>query len=485
MKQIMESQLNKILMENITTFDGTTARRKDCRFIKGTFYIKNIQCFLINGQWHRINNDLIVFDNEVKKWVLKSESRLLEGVIGITPTYEITRGWFSENPNNNVRFYFKGVTLYAINVQAIACDLLKEGLNDIYYLTNEKNLPTQFNRKIRPKKDGFYTFPFHYGSAELIPQFASYNLKHFKGNSLLSDDFKYIEDFTFGIEFETSKGAIPEKYLKEAGLIPCRDGSIEGFEYTTIPLQGERGIQIIKHACTLLKHYCSCSPYESLHIHIGGYSKTIKSIASLYKLALIIQSDVYSIFPYFYPNTGEFKRKGYCNPLPRIIMPDNEPKQIMNSLYTFISGGSDFIRFPQGEHPMDNSGNHKWEVSPRYVWLNIIPLIWGTKRTVEFRCHTPTLSAQKVINWLYITIAILKYAEKYSNYLITETLKSISKITLEDIVIDAYPKRISNILCSYIQERRDHYFNQLDPTGETEVNMEDKDKEIFKLTPFV
>jgi len=467
----------------VTTFDGQKARREDCKYIKGEYFIKDIQCFFINNNWYRITSSKIVFDYELKKFVIKSNN-LIFGVIGIsgednTPKF----GNFSPHPDNTFLFHL-GYTYTVIRENVLEnSPLIKEGLTGVYYYTNQL-VPIQFTQKVKPIKEDFYSYPFNYGSDPLIPTFSRDFFSNFDFSkiSLKSNDYTLIEDYSFGIEFETERGAIPEKHIKNSGLIPCRDGSISGFEYTTIPLQGEKGIKCIKNACYLLQKYCACSVNESLHIHIGNYPKKVKHIVALYKLGLLIENEIYSLFPYYYVNTSNFKRKSYCNPLYQVDT-TQDVKNIFLGIYSYLSGGQqNFTKFPTSNHPLDRSGQHKWDVSPRYHWLNLIPLIWGHRGTVEFRCHVPTLNAQKVINWLYIVVAILKYAKKHVTKLTNNNNLSVN---LKNIIMEAYPKKISTILISYINDRKKHYNKKQDFVGETEILGEFDKKEIFTLSEFI
>ena len=356
-------------MDEVTTFDGTVATRKDCRFIKGNFYLKNKQCFLINKKWYRINSDYIFYDNDDETWKLKGLSRnIVKGFIGYKNGSFIS-GIFTINKNRNVKFYYQNSVVLVLDLNVFRdCPNVKEGLNGCYYLTTDSNVPKDFYVKLRPSnRDNYYSFPFNYGSENLIPAFAKTFETDFHSDPLLTDLYTYIErdGFTFGVEFETEKGTIPEHYLWENGLIACRDGSITGFEYVTVPLSGYKGLQAIKSSCALLKKYCSCSPFESLHVHIGGYPRTVKAIAALYRLALLIEDEIYSLFPYHYRDTSKFKRKSYCGPLPRVCMSDDTASGILNGLFMTIGDGHEFTTFPKNQHPFDRSGQHKWEVSPR------------------------------------------------------------------------------------------------------------------------
>jgi len=478
---------NDILMEQVTTFDGTKALRRDCRFIKGDFYIKNKQCFFIGDKWYRINSNSVLFDHELQKWVLKEANALIHGIITLSKNGKVELGHFSSNVEHNVKIFHEGRLVTAISAEIFTGkeQLVKEGLNSYYYFLNDPHVPKEFTQKLKPRKDGFYTFPFNYESDQLIPEFAKIFEKEFKGNPLHSDAYKLLSDYTFGVEFETSKGAIPERFLKPNGLIACRDGSISGFEYTTVPLQGGTGIQAIISSCNLLKKYCSCSPNESLHIHIGNYPKTAKALASLYRLGLLIQHDVYSIFPYYYSNTAEFKRKSYCGPLPDFAISNDNANDIFNEMYIWLSGGNKFSKFPTGPHPLDRTGQQKWQITPRYVWLNFIPMLWGGRGTIEFRCHIPTISYQKVINWLFITVAILEYAKTHVATLTSTTLYDLNKITLAEILTEIYPQNISEILVGYVKERKKYYSNRNDIIGEAEILSEERGDNTFTLTPFV
>lgn len=116
--------------------------------------------------------------------------------------------------------------------------------------------------------------------------------------------------------------------------------------------------------------------------------------------------------------------------------------------------------------------------------MNLIPLIWGSRGTVEFRCHTPTLQSQKVINWLFILVAILKYALSNSTKLVNCIESELPKITLREIVQMAYPPEISKVLINYMSSRKIHYHNKNDVVGEIEIFSEETG-DIFELKEFV
>ena len=102
------------------------------------------------------------------------------------------------------------------------------------------------------------------------------NFQIFKDKDKLIDtEFKHPlakqMKYTFGLEFETSKGYIPEDICFRDGLIPLRDGSISGLEYSTLVLQGNSGLSMLKQQIDTLQEYTRFDKDCSLHIHFGGY----------------------------------------------------------------------------------------------------------------------------------------------------------------------------------------------------------------------
>lgn len=116
--------------------------------------------------------------------------------------------------------------------------------------------------------------------------------------------------------------------------------------------------------------------------------------------------------------------------------------------------------------------------------MNLIPLIWGRRGTVEFRCHTPTVKSEKVINWLFILIAIMKYALENSSKLVYCFEADLPKITLKEILQITYPPDIAKVLVNYILARKLHYHNRNDIVGEDEI-FKEEGEDLFELKEFV
>ena len=106
-------------------------------------------------------------------------------------------------------------------------------------------------------------------------------------------------------------------------------------------------------------------------------------------------------------------------------------------------------------HPLDGDNEHKWQISPRYKWVNLVNLCFKkTGKTVEFRIHTPTSNKEKIINWMFICAGLLKYT--IAN---VDSIMSKFGISLDHILRSVYTERVYSQLSSYMVERI-QYFNK-------------------------
>ena len=97
-----------------------------------------------------------------------------------------------------------------------------------------------------------------------------------------------------------------------------------------------------------------------------------------------------------------------------------------------------------------------------YHNFNLNNLIFSNTRTIEARIHNGSFNYTKIVNWLFICVAITTFAEKYSKEIISRKLKP----TLNDI-LDGYKTsfgfysfedvrgaEISNYLKDYVEFRK-------------------------------
>lgn len=298
-----------------------------------------------------------------------------------------------------------------------------------------------------------YTFTKYYNTRFLSDTFQKWQENYH------SIQFKYADEmpYTFGLEFETSGGYIPEHELFNLGLIPLRDGSIRGLEYSTIVLKGQQGLNTLYEMTKCLRKYTIFDKECSLHIHLGNWKldeSTILKLNNLFSSASLGQylpRDTY--------NTERYKATGksYCK--------KNASYSTFNDLYRSLVGRSYYGDLYQ-PHPDDVNGTRKWNIHSRYKALNLInALCYNFGKTAEFRILRPTYNFDKIICWLYVFAAFIKYAE--NGYRVTT---SVDKI-LERV----YSPELATILKQFLkleQEVVDKQTNNGDYIG-ADISLED------------
>lgn len=84
-------------------------------------------------------------------------------------------------------------------------------------------------------------------------------------------------------------------------------------------------------------------------------------------------------------------------------------------------------------------------------------MIFSNRGTAEYRMHTATLNAQKIINWLFMCNAIIKYAQDNAQLILSQE----GNIKFLDVLYyyrDKYPYDeraafLSDYLIAYYEER--------------------------------
>ena len=117
---------------------------------------------------------------------------------------------------------------------------------------------------------------------------------------------KYLK-YTFGLEFETSMGYIPEDICFRDGLIPLRDGSISGLEYSTVVLNGNDGLSLLKQELESLKEYTAFNKECSLHIHLGGFPLDPNAIIRAQTLCRLLEKDISQLVPSLTFRSSEYE----------------------------------------------------------------------------------------------------------------------------------------------------------------------------------
>lgn len=459
----------------ITTASGKRVLKSNCCTINGEYYIKEEEAVKIGTSWYLKQDPRIFYDYGSQSWRKTRGVNICKGVVG----------WDSSNTHPIIGAFEVDHTR---NIDVAKLDSRGNIQNMVTYM--DRSLlqgPVHYNKNLGIYEDttalspilkkvegvlantigqGVYNYSFNqeYSSSKHMEKFLKYPRDMRIDNPINIPDVKEFGEFSFGLEFETAAGKLSQAQCFNLGLIPLRDGSISGIEYTTIPMKGPEGFNLLINQVKTLQKSTTFDKDCSLHVHLGGFPVEAKSIWALYKLLVIIEPQIARIMPYFAFNTGKFKSKGkdYCTKLRKY--------PTFEEYYTYCSG--DRMRFDGNltyPHPMDEEDRAKWNIHARYVWANLINMLFKKQgKTVEFRIHAPTFNIQKIVNWMFICSGILQFAIKNKDRLLKSSIGATA-ITLEDIISNIYSHRVSLQLTDYIQYR-EVFFKQLankysDPAG--------------------
>lgn len=460
-------------LKTVVTIKGDTEYRKNCKFIGGKYYLMERDCFCIDGKWYRIDGGNIIYDHECKKWVHKRDaSNFLRGVVGIEKGDPII-GYFTPNLYNNVKVR---LDKYGILPTLNEDILIKNGfIEDVALCTwfSKDYLGSNGVKKARTIRNE-RAFTDRGYNIEDNPNDFKHKTSAYKAyDTVISKNARiysrYLGDITFGAEVEISKGNLPDNLQNRYGIVMCRDGSIDGGpELVSIPMSGAKGVQTLNDLGNSLMNRGEVSIACAYHLHIGNIRTDKLFIAAFYQLCRKLQNELFTMFPYYKTDHKGIKRKNYNQKLESLgIHPlaktDKESYEtyildVYARIFDFLVEGRctlDQFNSKKGrEHPI----SRKWERNSRYYWANVMNMFFTNRNTMEFRLHTPTTNPHKMVNWLFICNAIVKYADKYSKNIITSGA-GISVKEVLDIYKDLYPKDekaafLSDYLYEYFCERQ-------------------------------
>ena len=441
-------------MDTVICFDGSKAKKSECRYIKQDYYkigdpeIKDSgHCYLITdrkgqSKYYRINSGYIEWDYEQEKYVLKHEESLVYGLV----SGDGTMGYFTPNVFNNV---------YINPESSLNGSHIREPIADLITAINEQ-AAEQYSDFFSYVDGLYYKFEDSYSTAQINRERKYHDLLRYNNpvklfyppfeevyNAEESNVWKYMQklykeyepeisehsknlgdlvgDLTFGFECETNTGNLPIHQLYRNGIIPLRDGSIGGHEYTSIPLQGPKGVQNIVNFFKEANKYCAVNQHCSVHFHIGNVftDKSLKErkliMIAIYMLYYYIQNEIWEIIPPYKRSNQYFRTKhafkDHCQPLKslgltynRIYNSDGEINEdeledSFTSLFRFLNDGV----MPDSDHNIMTrrhikDGASKWNINSRYYALNLYNAAFGNSDTVEFRAYSATTTPTRL--WL-------------------------------------------------------------------------------------
>lgn len=400
-----------------------------------------------------------------KKEMRSSVSSLIYGVINFDPlSQQYYYGFFSRNYAKNASVNILGIVitvfdkkyLKEVGFLEVDPDMYINPKNLIYKYNGKLSMGNNYKTPIRNRKYSWmYDFPNNYGAKFLLEDFKKYHSDNYTPNRI---GMFNLPNLTFGIEFETCSGSVPQSECARLGLIPLKDGSITGNEYATIPLKGKEGIGVLHETCEMLQNYCDIDHQCSLHVHVGVPTVDKTLVVAAYHYFKALEPQILAMFPSMMTASSSFKKgdKDYCKKLAKnacdnTLSVEKQFKQLFD-MYAETPG---FVFEGFGaNHPHDRDGNRKWEVHARYKWVNLVNLIFGGAKTIEFRIHTPTLNKYKVIPWVYICNSLVWYLLNHQDEIIKSASSDKLKVDLNSIISSCFKDRtIVDYLLSYISHR--------------------------------
>lgn len=490
-------------MKIVETINGEKVPRKQTRYISGNYYkigdnkVENSgDCYFINERYYRSDTGYILYDHRAGEYaVFNREQYVMRGIIDFDDKDNPVYGGFSiRNDTDIIEIVINHKTYILLNEDIVKkTNLYLECLESGRYY-NRFAIPSHRFVKIK-ECDHELKRNLDYDSRNTLKSRISIfnNVAEEKEiSSTVSKFTPYLKGLSFGLEFETSKGFIPDRITKKLGLIPLKDGSIEGLEYVTIPHSGETGVQSLIESLKQLKRRTEYDDKCSLHLHIGNVPRTEEFILALFKLLCFMQDDIFKMFPLYKKYNFGYKRKHYTKPFnlnKTLFLMDNEInsyniKRNFNILFEELSGGLAYYNFDNDlnkvkSHPSDPNGTSKWNIKSRYLAHNLIPLIFGNKETVEFRIHTPTYDVDKVMFYLFICSSLINYAIRYTEHILTKPT-FLRNIDFFNIFIGLdYPTSLIRPLNDYVKERTNFAYYK---NAESKIHFsEDQFKPMSKI----
>lgn len=451
--------------DTVKCYGGETEYRVNTISIGGIFYIRGVHAS---------------FNEETGSWDLDKTLFLKrKGIIQIDEkTGTPVIGEFDYNPYTYCEAHYNSERICCNDYKILLSEFYQEDYsNGVFY--NITNFTKQQILSLKKKKLHKDNRNAAYNIEDNKVQLKT-SIELYEKNILpIDNDLKllssYIKDVTFGLEYETINGFLPDYICNQLGIIICKDGSIKnqdgGYppEYVTVPLKGVKGLQTIRNLCSEMQLRSEIDIRCSLHVHLGGFKMDRIFLVGLFRLCTKIQNDVFAMFPYYKSHYQGYKEKDYCKKLPDILCPygNSDFNEYINEcyqdMYLYMTEGRELSNKYNRKKRTNPFGEHKWNIPTRYHWVNFINPFFGKRDTIEFRLHTPTLNADKSINWLLMCVAIIKYAQANtlqcindSNVLFTDVLNYY-----RDSRSTAYAAHLSKRLAEYYENRVEYFKNDV------------------------
>ena len=496
----------------IKTITGKIADKNNCRLVDGKYYLigdRNIEnsgdIYEINKRFIRFETGRLIFNLTSNSYELVSSSQATKGIVNIVNN-EFIYGYFIYNVLYDNILFDKNNTKHIVHRNCqIPLQYREEVSSGHYY--DISLVPTNKLIKIkyvsRELKESF-----NYDSKNITESYRKVFEMNYQPDylNITSSLTTIVNDLSFGLEFETVAGIIPNYKLNSLPLIPLRDGSIRGLEYATLPLQGKLGIQALIDSVKELKKRTEYDESCSLHLHIGNIPRTKEFILAFYKFYSIFSDEIFSMFPLYKKENYNVKKKNYCKPYDFIqlnslmdnkITDEKSLNENFSILFDYLAEVNRFSDYNNDlknvdVHPRDPNDNAKWNCSKRYHVCNVIPIIFGNKKTIEFRIHTPTYDLHKIINFILINSMLINYVKENQSSILADykktvysfkNLETFMSIYFKGVKYDNCPQRDNIIenLYEYTRNRKQYIYNDI---SRGIINTKEDDIQTYQYLDF-
>lgn len=451
MKISSDTTINK----KVITSGGKEVLRSKCRKIDSIYYLignpkvkDSGECYeLLNTNtgkttFYRASHPNLIWDYSKGEYCLKTNQ--IVGIISFNGSF-FEKGYFTPDFYTNIS--------YGNNIVMNESIMKKAGL--VYFSfencwLNEREIPkdryrTGINEHF--KKYPYNTFKEFYSTNEhsFFSQMQQI-FNNWKDDNYKDSPFdKFFNNQTFGVEMETSAGNIPENLLYQYGLLPLKDGSIKGHEFTSVIID-DKYFNSFKNIFQAGQEYCTVNQNTSLHYHIGNINKSKEFVVAFWLLYYRLQESLEALCPPYKRDLGFLSNKrisssggngvkDHCKRLPTLFasLTIEDVNKAFNTILTFVNDGYENPECIDSKKLLfkhSKSGRAKWDFESRYYALNLVPFLFESKQTVEFRFHSGTVNFYKGFAWALICSALLQYAELN----IERILEGKEKIRLQDII---------------------------------------------------
>jgi hypothetical protein len=174
------------------------------------------------------------------------------------------------------------------------------------------------------------------------------------------------------------------------------DGSVpDGIEYNSPILHESNYEAELTQFCRQRLDHADVDKHCGLHIHLDCADLSWWELANVFRYCRRYQDYFFSLVP------ASRRHNGYCLRLPAMAAPKRKA-ELVEFLYGTPKQRD--IKANKYPHPVDKG------CVQRYFWVNIHSYFY--RRTLEFRLHSGTRSAEKIINWVKLLLAVLQNARQ-------------------------------------------------------------------------